>query len=458
MSLRLALVVSVVGFAGLFVACGPENGGPNDGWGGAAGWRPITGAGGAAGSPAAGTAGAGTAGATGTAGGGATGAAAAGTTGGGTTGAAGGAAGSAAGSAGRGGTAGAGTGAAGAGAGGTAGSSVAGAAGHGTGGIGGGGVTGQGSGGTGAAGMSGSGGSTGGTGGTVTFGPLTCTHGVIADFDGDGTPDCVVNVPTSSLPSSFSTLLGLSSAVFFLEGIGGGGYSQTGTLVTYIYSSAGYPETIGDMNGDGRADLLVWDYTSGSIGNTGVRVVYFKGQANGTFTIGGNASFTGLEAGYSISGSPVAVGDFNNDGNPDRLGVWWTHGDNSQAVYWMFVSDKGCTTVPAGVFIGAHGAVEQIAGPFDFNGDGNLDLVALVHTETLAGTTNTSNVAIIYGHGDGTFASSVDVPGTSGASSLVSVSDLNGDGNIDLEVDLMTSTSPVTLYGDGAGNFSTTPP
>jgi hypothetical protein len=302
-------------------------------------------------------------------------------------------------------------------------------------------------------GAGGSAGSTGGTGGTKTYGPLTCdSNGVIADFDGDGTPDCVVKVASSSLP----LIQGMYSwagtyTVFFLEGLGSGTYSQTGIFVTSINSSSGYPTTIGDMNGDGRADLLVWDYTGGNPGPTGVSVSYFKGQVGGTFAGGGYVSFNARTSGLSIRGGGAVVGDFNNDGNPDSISAWWTYGDNAQNVYWMLVSDKGCTTVPAGFYIASHGLLTLANAAADFNTDGSLDLAAAVHTETLVATVNTYNVQIVYGKGDGTFGSAVTVPGTDGAT-FVSVSDVNGDGKPDLEV------YPTTFYGDGAGNFSTTPP
>jgi FG-GAP-like repeat len=242
----------------------------------------------------------------------------------------------------------------------------------------------------------------------------------------------------------------------FLKGLGGGNYSQTGVVTPIAFSSAVTAESIGDMNGDGRADLVLWDQPLVNP-STRVSANYLKGDADGTFTAGGSTSFSAAEAGFSVTRTPDVIGDFNNDGNPDILTAAWTVGDNSQAVEWVFVSAKGCTTLSAGVFIGAHGDVlslETVPGA-DFNSDGNLDLAGALHTETLAGTTNTTNVVVIYGHGDGTFASSVNVPGTSGAFD-VSIAELNGDGIMDLDVDIPPNYVP--FYGDGAGNFSTTPP
>jgi hypothetical protein len=59
------------------------------------------------------------------------------------------------------------------------------------------------------------------------------------------------------------------------------------------------------------------------------------------------------------------------------------------------------------------------------------------------------------GRGDGNFDTTTTVPGTSGATN-VTVGDTNTDGKLDLTVELPGGAT--VFYGDGAGNFSTTPP
>ena len=290
----------------------------------------------------------------------------------------------------------------------------------------------------------GAGGTTGGAGGAASAGPFFCnsTMLAIADFDGDGVPDCVVTTPIASEVDEYYPV--------FLKGLGYGAYTRTGLVspIVLFYQPAAL--STADLSGDGIPDLaVISEYAQVAAGNA-VNLVYLKSVGDGTFTVGGYLSSPTERA---LAGT----GDFNGDRKPDVLVAAWDYGD-TRDVDWLLLSDKGSTNLDAGFSVGYQGNLSMGNVPGDFNNDHNLDVAAVVHVIALGGATTSQDVVIVYGAGNGTFAAPVHVPGTTGATSL-SVGDFNGDGKLDLDISYATgSDALVPLYGDGAGNFSTTPP
>jgi hypothetical protein len=304
--------------------------------------------------------------------------------------------------------------------------------------------------GAGTGGAAGAGGAAGGTGGVMSAGPFFCSGTIlgIADFDGDGTPDCVVTTSVGR-PALSDTAYPV-----FLKGLGYGAYSRTGVVSPIVLFDSPMGLSTVDLSGDGIADLAVAsEYAQISVFNV-LEVVYLKSGGDGTFTSGSQMAFmAAIGVGWGLAGT----GDFNGDGKPDVLLAAWDENE-TQAVYWLLVGDKGATELSAGFSLGDQGTLTLANVPGDFNSDGKLDVAAALHDVTLAGATVSQDVIMVSGAGDGTFAAPVHVPGTTGASG-VSVGDLNGDGKLDLDVSYdAPSSTPVPMYGDGTGNFSLTPP
>jgi hypothetical protein len=242
----------------------------------------------------------------------------------------------------------------------------------------------------------------------------------VGDFNGDGRADLAVAAETTG---SIPTLV-----VSVMMGNG------NGTFQTAVnYGLTGYPVSIAvaDVNGDGKADIVVACYGTGT--TTYVNVLLGKGD--GTFQ--GAVSYLVDSGGTADS---LAVGDFNGDGKPD-LAVSISHSTNAGAVDVLLGNGDGTfqTAVPYSVGVYPYTVV---AG--DFNGDGKADLA------TVNRLSNT--VSVLLGNGDGTFQSQAAYATTNFAYNAA-VGDFNGDGKPDLAVPIYSSNTVNILLGNGDGTF-----
>jgi hypothetical protein len=96
------------------------------------------------------------------------------------------------------------------------------------------------------------------------------------------------------------------------------------------------------------------------------------------------------------------------------------------------------------------GTYSHSLGMGDFNGDGKLDL-AVVNIGGSVGAE--SSVSVLLGNGDGTFQASINsAAGTASRPSVV-VGDFNGDGKLDLALSAGDSGAVSVLLGNGDGTF-----
>jgi hypothetical protein len=183
---------------------------------------------------------------------------------------------------------------------------------------------------------------------------------------------------------------------------------------------------VGDLNGDGKLDLV-------SANQTGGNVSVLLGNGNGTFQSAVN---------YNAGSGPRAVvlADFNGDGKLDAV----------------VANQAGNLTILLGNGSGGFGApVSYAAGSTpvalavgDFNGDGKLD----VAVANFAG----NNVSIFTGNGNGTFNAAVNYATTNGGSGTAPDGIVAGDFNGDGKTDLATSDSGggvSVLLNNGSGGF-----
>ena len=176
-----------------------------------------------------------------------------------------------------------------------------------------------------------------------------------------------------------------------------------------------------DVNGDGLTDIV---YVDGK-GNLGSAM----GRGNGTF-LPISSSTTGAIAGF------LTVGDFNGDGKADTIAISYPQNISGgviaqQDAQLSFYAGNGDGTFQAGtpVFdLQAIGAAYAVSG--DFNGDGKLDLIVSFYNPNAY----TASISFIPGNGDGTFGTPVSLTqiGSMGPPIAVLVADLNNDHKLDL--------------------------
>ncbi|MET3995788.1 FG-GAP-like repeat-containing protein [Bradyrhizobium sp. 482_C4_N1_1] len=208
----------------------------------------------------------------------------------------------------------------------------------------------------------------------------------------------------------------VSASAYFLDvrtNDGTGQFKQTSlTGASELESSI----RLGDVNGDGKLDVLMGNIFTGTLD---VRL----GNGDGTF-----AAATKYATGGSTGGNIRAFADFNGDGRADVIM------SNNIGTSLLLGNGDGSFGSPI-----ATNASNAFASG-DFNGDGKIDL--------LVQDSSSSPVAVRLGNGDGTFQS----PITAGTSSRTISGDFNGDGKLDLA--LGTNNSIAILLGNGDGTFA----
>jgi len=220
----------------------------------------------------------------------------------------------------------------------------------------------------------------------------------LGDVNGDGKLDVV----TANSQGHGET--GYRGTVSVLLGTG------SGKLATHVdYAVGDDPEgvALGDVNGDGKLDIVV--------ANTGVdfdwSVGVLLGKGDGTFS--GEAEISG-----GLGPNAVALGDLNGDGKLDAVLINTMAAGGDTAAILLGKGDGTLLGAPGYSLTSGNARSLVLA---DLNGDGALDIVTVGD--------NPSMLTVLFGKGDGTFPSSA---GYGVETSAVAFRDLNGDGRLDL--------------------------
>jgi hypothetical protein len=237
---------------------------------------------------------------------------------------------------------------------------------------------------------------------------------ILADLDGDGTPDAVAGGPAAK---SVNVMLGAP----------GGSIADP---VSYAGTTAGGIAP-GDVDNDGRLDLVV-------------------GNLDGTLSFG---VFLGTGAGmlapvYNVRAAPEplapVLGDFDRDGNLD-VAVWATDVDASGDYGVLVLHGFGDATFDVPAVYPTPSKIPSGNFAADFTSDGVLDLLTFY--------TNGYGATIMVGNGDGSFQAPRAVGQFIAGTSAWAIADFDLDGNLDIATPGSTNNFPI-YRGKGDGTFA----
>ena len=252
-------------------------------------------------------------------------------------------------------------------------------------------------------------------------------------------------------------------------GNGDGTFQQP---VTLPFLAAGFVSTYAaDVTGDGKPDIVATDLVPNltSTATIPLQVTVFVNQGGGAFQSSG--TFTIATGQCPCAGQPdlqLAFADLNGDGLLDILAQYFyapTDNTNPQSFTSLLNSGNGnfATGVPV-AFTPQDISDDDVGQPLamqvaDFNQDGKADLVVVYPSNDLL-SGDTTTIVFLPGNNDGTFGPQVNstasypMPSQQGPFPIAPAGNaVVTDTNLDGFPDLVFGTAAVAA-GDGTGKFS----
>jgi hypothetical protein len=244
-----------------------------------------------------------------------------------------------------------------------------------------------------------------------------------------------------------------------------------------VYGTSGWSPAsvaIGDVNGDGKPDLVVTNSCANTIkcGDISIQdcvdcdgtVAVLLGNGDGTF----QTAITYDSGGYGAA--TVAILDVNGDGKPDIVVAndcvpptapsdAPCDGNNPLPGSFGVLLGNGDGTFQAAVAYPSVGNFAEALAVADVNGDGKPDVVLGIQCSSTT-CSGHSEVAVFLGNGDGTFRSPMTYDSGGYAVFSIVINDVNNDGHPDIITanDCSTYGCPNVgavgvLLGNGDGTF-----
>ena len=247
----------------------------------------------------------------------------------------------------------------------------------------------------------------------ITDGP---TSAAVGDLNNDGQLDIAITIY-------------YSRAIIIFLGCGNGTFKNA---ATYSVGSASRPYSVafGDWNNDDRLDIAVANCNSDN-------VLVLVGDGDGTFS-----NEKTYPTGNNSCSCSVAFGDFNSDGlldiavanfNTDVVGVFL--GSTYMNGLRENTYSTGSSPRPRAIALG------------DFNKDARLDIAIANY--------GLGSVEVLLGHSNATFLfQTMFSTGALSFPTSVAVGHFNNDSELDITVANAGTDSVSILFGDGNGNFA----
>ena len=281
----------------------------------------------------------------------------------------------------------------------------------------------------------------------------------------DGTVSVLIGNGNGTFNTPVTFPVGIGPDVVAVGDVNGDGFADIVTANFGFYDVATHSEHYGNNDvsvllGNGSGGFTAASGSPVSVGaNThpfAVAVADLNGDGFGDIVVGnyststvtvlksnGNGTFTALTPVALPAGagpSYVVTGDFNRDGKTDII----TSNFGTGTVTVLLGDGLGGLTQKQTITVGS--GPETIALG-DINGDGITDMVVTNY--------NATNVSVLIGNGDGTFhAASTPTIGVAGAAFGVALGDVDGDGKLDMVVADFGSSSVTLFLGNGSGGFT----